>query len=281
MSDYLTHLTNRITQGGDVQPRPTSRFESFQPADNAQDEQVEQGTVLLPNPLISPVQPQLKDKGAPNTAVSSQPSQDEQSVSPTIHQIVNQYHNSPPSVLNESSIIEQTYIVSPSTTPSATIEQPVVPQMQTEKETVVEKTIPLQTIMAHNHYPTERIVERPFAPTNQHADEAIVGTETRPSVMEKETRLEKQTIVEKHVVNTIRPNRPIQQIVLPPMSNVPSRRNGETAVSQPEPVINVTIGRIEVKANTPPAPTPTSKPGKKAPIMTLDEYLKRGRGGGS
>lgn len=50
---------------------------------------------------------------------------------------------------------------------------------------------------------------------------------------------------------------------------------------QPEPVINVTIGRVEVYASAPAAPPkPKSKP--KAPgVMSLDDYLnqRKGRGG--
>jgi hypothetical protein len=43
------------------------------------------------------------------------------------------------------------------------------------------------------------------------------------------------------------------------------------------PVVHVTIGRIEVRAVTPPAaPQPQPAPGWAPPVLTLDEYLKRG-----
>lgn len=46
----------------------------------------------------------------------------------------------------------------------------------------------------------------------------------------------------------------------------------------PTPTIQVTIGRIEVKA-TPPAP-PSKKQRPAAPVMSLEEYLRRRAGGG-
>jgi hypothetical protein len=50
---------------------------------------------------------------------------------------------------------------------------------------------------------------------------------------------------------------------------------------QPEPVINVTIGRVEVRASAPAAPPkPKSKP--KAPaVMSLDDYLNQRKGRGA
>jgi hypothetical protein len=50
--------------------------------------------------------------------------------------------------------------------------------------------------------------------------------------------------------------------------------------AKPEPAINVTIGRVEVRAEAPPAP-PKPEAGKKAsPVMSLDEYLNQRRGRG-
>ena len=59
---------------------------------------------------------------------------------------------------------------------------------------------------------------------------------------------------------------------------IPYQAGPERPVSQPEPVINVTIGRIEVRAT--PASTPQSQKTRSTPpVMTLDEYLqKRSKG---
>lgn len=57
-----------------------------------------------------------------------------------------------------------------------------------------------------------------------------------------------------------------------------SVKHTQSPMSEPAPVINVTIGRIEVRATTPA--TPRRQPAAK-PLMSLDEYLqRRTRGGG-
>ncbi|HZA21190.1 MAG TPA: hypothetical protein VFA32_01040, partial [Dehalococcoidia bacterium] len=41
------------------------------------------------------------------------------------------------------------------------------------------------------------------------------------------------------------------------------------------PTTRVNIGRIEVRAITPPAPAPAPKPPRLDPRLTLDDYLRR------
>jgi len=50
------------------------------------------------------------------------------------------------------------------------------------------------------------------------------------------------------------------------------------AASQPEPTINVTIGRIEVRATVLPQKN-LPEPVKRLPVMSLEEYLRRRTGG--
>lgn len=53
----------------------------------------------------------------------------------------------------------------------------------------------------------------------------------------------------------------------------------ERQAEKERPVVQVTIGRIEVRAVHPPAaPQPARAPGWTPPVLTLDEYLKRGSG---
>lgn len=73
-----------------------------------------------------------------------------------------------------------------------------------------------------------------------------------------------------------------------PVANGP----GETAVRQPAmaqadganaapPIVQVTIGRIEVRAVTPSAPPAPRAPARpQGPALSLDEYLRRRNGGG-
>jgi hypothetical protein len=51
-----------------------------------------------------------------------------------------------------------------------------------------------------------------------------------------------------------------------------------TPSTQPQPTIQVTIGRIEVRASSPPTPSLQSKPFQRSPTMSLEEYLRQ-RGG--
>lgn len=59
---------------------------------------------------------------------------------------------------------------------------------------------------------------------------------------------------------------------------IPAVAGPERPVSQPEPVINVTIGRIEVRATVSPQKQ-TPKPESRTPVMGLEEYLRRRSGG--
>jgi hypothetical protein len=64
-----------------------------------------------------------------------------------------------------------------------------------------------------------------------------------------------------------RPPSPRPLDLMPPEKNPP-----------PAPIINVTIGRVEVRATRPPPARPAAAPAP-APIMSLDEYLRQRAGG--
>jgi hypothetical protein len=55
-------------------------------------------------------------------------------------------------------------------------------------------------------------------------------------------------------------------------------RKSHTSAAKPEPTIQVTIGRIEVRATVSPQ-THTPRPVNKPPLMGLEEYLHRRSGG--
>ncbi len=50
-------------------------------------------------------------------------------------------------------------------------------------------------------------------------------------------------------------------------------------ISDPSPVIRVSIGRIEVKAAQPQLSPPPRKPQRPRPVLSLDEYLNQRKGG--
>jgi hypothetical protein len=80
-------------------------------------------------------------------------------------------------------------------------------------------------------------------------------------------------------LTTSRRERGLSQGLLKPPATliapaIPSAARSQKPISQPEPVINVTIGRIEVRATPASAPQP-QKTRSAPPMMTLDEYLRQ------
>ncbi len=53
-----------------------------------------------------------------------------------------------------------------------------------------------------------------------------------------------------------------------------------TEAASATPTIRVTIGRIDVRAVTPPAPAPRPKPIRAGPTLSLDDYTRQRKGGG-
>src|SRR5262249_2057586 len=77
----------------------------------------------------------------------------------------------------------------------------------------------------------------------------------------------------------VHPN--LDRYVEPPPSHWRPKTHPPTSPA-PEQVINVTIGRIEVRATPPQSAAPRSS-NQKPPVMSLDDYLRQrggGRGGG-
>jgi hypothetical protein len=74
---------------------------------------------------------------------------------------------------------------------------------------------------------------------------------------------------------------PLPASVLPPMAAAPASetRRDENAAEGGPPIIEVTIGRVDVRAVTPPAPVRRESP--KPQRMGLDEYLRRRPGVGA
>jgi hypothetical protein len=58
-----------------------------------------------------------------------------------------------------------------------------------------------------------------------------------------------------------------------------SVREGSAQAAAPPPTIEVTIGRIEVRAVTPPVPPPQQRVRESPPKMSLDDYLRANSGG--
>ena len=55
----------------------------------------------------------------------------------------------------------------------------------------------------------------------------------------------------------------------------PTARGGLDALIQPPPTIQVTIGRVEVRATPSPSPSPTARPTPAPAVKSLDDYLRQ------
>jgi hypothetical protein len=67
--------------------------------------------------------------------------------------------------------------------------------------------------------------------------------------------------------------RPGTEVFRPSVTPAIALRDDRRAQTAEEPTIQVTIGRVEIRATV--APTPVRKTTARPPAMSLDEYLKR------
>ncbi|MCA1554013.1 MAG: hypothetical protein LC737_06515, partial [Chloroflexi bacterium] len=153
--------------------------------------------------------------------------------------------------------------------PNASIAEPVAAQPVRKTATP-----PRAVEMGHTEVVREIGVEPllpSLAPQPTHArDESPSQAVLTPMV---DSRIEVQPIqlrdAEPFVVH---PNMPLH---VPTRAEVRAARADERLA---QPMIRVTIGRIDVRANF-PAPTSAAPEPKRTPTMTLDEYLRAQRGG--
>ncbi|HLQ10415.1 MAG TPA: hypothetical protein VK134_02355, partial [Ktedonobacteraceae bacterium] len=112
------------------------------------------------------------------------------------------------------------------------------------------------------------------------------GRELTPAVhtLESAAQLHEQTI-SRHVVLGERTTRSSQsdvgtRFIASELASIPAPQ-AQPEVTTPEPAIQVTIGRVEVRAVTAPPTTTRSQPQPaRPPAMSLDEYLRRQEQGG-
>jgi hypothetical protein len=113
--------------------------------------------------------------------------------------------------------------------------------------------------------------------TLQASSQPILENDSRLNPVDRQTRITyRGSLDAAQPRNEIMPALPATMIVQPNITRHEEPRASEPA--QPAPVIRVTIGRIEVRANLPnPATPPPAAP--PAPKMSLDDYLRSQHGG--
>ena len=99
---------------------------------------------------------------------------------------------------------------------------------------------------------------------------------TRRSVLARQAEKADQRPTGMEASSVIGPSiQPSANLIAPVLPSVVGR---EKSISRPEPVINVTIGRVEVRATVSPQKH-APKPVNRTPVMGLEEYLRRRSGG--
>ncbi len=288
MSDFLTNLVMRsFAQTPSVQPMTLSTYAAPEP-----EPQIE------PEHFIEPVrQTETVEKTNERELVIEKAPLAE---APPTQQESSELHH--PKVTQQSVILEEPRAMSK---PDQTIAPPAQPKHQSkpvvQRQKVEEPLIVEQVIENFVERPIVKTIERPtirtIKPTTVRTIEQstietaeTVETVGPPSVTSIERSIEQSSITienTEHVTNsftTLVPkvtpqslpalNLKPRPITLP--AEIPGEEQQQASTTSPENVVNVAIGRIEVRAT--PAPTPRREhQGPK--VMTLDDYVQqRSRG---
>lgn len=182
--------------------------------------------------------------------------------------------------------------IAPPVSPKQHVAKPPAVQVQKQVQKVVEPLIVEQVVERVTERPTVRTIERPTTTTIERSTREIIETIDRPSVQTSIDRTIEQSSITventEHVTNSFTTLVPkVTPQPLPATRNLkhrpfarpadtPDAEQQQTPAPPPETVVNVAIGRIEVRA-TPPPTTRRERQGPK--VMTLDDYLQqRSRG---
>ncbi len=156
---------------------------------------------------------------------------------------------------------------------------------------------PPETISAETSAPFSPFAKTPSPPQNfsptptpRHADAAVRSVASPPRTIRPVDPATTSTEVlnaQSHFSPEIRPSAASTKGTFPrdssrPVSPVARKENGPSPsreTSAPPSTIHVTIGRVEIKATTPPTTASRANP-RKNPAMSLDHYLQRRSNGG-
>ena len=109
---------------------------------------------------------------------------------------------------------------------------------------------------------------------------SVLSRNTEASLEANEGTLESQATLDRPVLSAAAPP-VVPRMVRPLLNGYPERGPREPRVAAPgppAPTIRVAIGRIEVRAVTPPPARPPT-PARTPPSLSLDDYLKQRNGG--
>lgn len=298
---YLTHLLNHTLlegplDGETLQPRPLARFEpaSFLNAPVPTNWEV---PVITPSPEETPRPPGLyTQRTTARETLSPLSIEPTMPVQPTSHVTELPVGTALPPVaempipparselgIHPSISISQPHPTHPHTgrldTPSLPQPEPRLPpasQVEPVHPTVIREInierIRAQVLPAQTSNPLPQVEQQPSISLNLPALPTTNLTNQPTSPLH-------QTTPDFPPHPLLPPSTTLLMPRLPAMHPLPSHAPSPQPVSAPAPTIQVTIGRVEVRATPPPA-SPTRKPTSQPAVMTLDDYLKSRTNGG-
>ena len=289
MRDYLSNLvTKTIGTANVIQPRRAARFESVKTKTTfgaevempSQAESLEESHLTEPMPSVPRTRRREVKSSEKDEIISRRNDSDEQiarslsvtspktlATEPGQNDFRHTFTSKPTRATQEKSAIQSLSI--PNHTPFASLtlvtptQSPIKPVENREKSNSLIEHAPLQTpreLTAKTGVP--KTSSENFGKQNIEAHTSIV---VKPRVEKIENRVTEAMVRQ----NTfLIPRKPA------------SKRIEEHADEMPEtPMINVTIGRVEIRAVMSAAP-PKETPAAKSLTLSLDEYLRKRRAGG-
>lgn len=250
MSDFLTHLVARTIAQPALRPRTQSRFEP---------PSLEEAPLVWPVTAKSVAAPETADATSPAEASMREPEPEQEMPRATRQPVPNAVHPEQPK--SATPAVEREVIPSePKVVHVPRVSTRVVREVEHDVERVLETN---ERVVA---VPRDRVVES--------EPRTIVKT-IRPHRFEHEPPrvvLERQQR-ERQQGEAIHHQREIRTLIDRPSRLIRDRAASPAAASPPEPVIEVSIGRIEVRAVSSSAPQRQQPPRNAA--MTIDDYVAK------
>lgn len=301
MSDYLSNLVARsINQFETVQPRLPSLFEPMQEIsmaptyDELESEQPAENFLLTPSPKVTrnsqfsnsdrrheePPPEEVESPSYPRSPsrTASLPVQQQMATKYDLLPSTENVFTNPTSIpfvqspepVTPAPIAPTNSVVNIPKTTTKPLKQNISEPLVI-KQTINENTVTKQIILPEKPFtglqPKIQILnqEKPYAPNFESASDV----NKIPSNTERYLEAREIPTPQTQVV-VVSPQ-------ITPVTKSFERETEERQTAQPAPTIQVTIGRIEIKATYPTTPSTQSRP--KPSVMSLDEYLRQ-RGGG-
>lgn len=314
MSDYLTNLVSRSTERGNLlAPRLPSAFESQTSEVQSQSLESHDESTLT---LAQLQQPEQRVRQAPESK-SLDLQDDAQQVVPAHQEIELLGELNVIEDLRDDELVRAKAEVEPqgehpAGLPAQTASPHATEAMNDSHATALEtrssvldqsqrlnndKTTRVRTRQPHTRQPskTSRQIRVTDRRSNFALPHEVLRDVTRNEVIDLEA---KETLADEHAAQPTKAKRlrltghasiarerelraslPMDQLLERPPSEISGSSNDLSSTYSTEPVINVTIGRIEVKATQ--SSTPDKRGSQRSPVMPLEEYLKLQRRGGS